>query len=235
MTQSLRRRIEQSTLLAEVMGRPGAAWGRFCYRTTHWTREGEPEIAAALRDGPVIVLAWHEMVMLAGLHWRQDWGRLATLHDESPVGRAGAVAGRRTGTTPFVIASKASNMSIARDVLGLIRGGASLAMMADGPRGPGRRVGDATFEWVRAAGVPVFTYGWSIAGARRLNNWDKMILPKPFAAGGVVFRRWPRDMPRRPDDATRDALRADLGAQLTATAAAADALAQVSLQRGRQP
>ena len=227
----LRRRIDQSPALSAVTGGAAAVWTGLCNRTTRWQRAGDAEIAAALSDGPVIVVLWHEMVMMGPAHWRPDWGPLATLHDSSPAGRSGSVLSRRLGGTPFILSARQSNLGATRDVLGLIRAGASLAVTGDGPRGPRRTVQDGPLDWARAAGVPVFAYAWAIAGMPRAASWDRMLLARPFARGAVVFSRWPSKVPRRLDDAAREALRADLAAHLTATATTAEAMVATAPQQ----
>jgi hypothetical protein len=221
---SLRRRVEQSDLLVGALGGAVAGWIRLCDRTTRWDRHGEAEVAAAVAEGPVIMVLWHEMLMMGSVHWRRDWGRLATLHDASPGGRAGAVTQERLGATPFLVSARRSNLGLTRDVLNMLKDGTSLAIAGDGPRGPRRVLRDPPLDWARAAGVPVFAYAWSIAGQRRAPSWDRMILARPYARGAMVFRRWQAEMPRRMDAETREALRADLAAHLNATAAAAEAL-----------
>ena len=41
--------------------------------------ELEAELEAALRDGPVILVLWHERIALSGQHWRPDWGPISAL------------------------------------------------------------------------------------------------------------------------------------------------------------
>ncbi len=215
---ALRRRAERSPLLAQTSGAAVAGWTRFCHATTRWDVRGADAVTAATAEGPVLMLLWHEMVMLGSAHWRPEWGRLVTLHDASPAGRAGGAAQAWIGARPFIIAANQSSLAVTREVLGLIRGGASLAVAGDGPRGPCRVLKDPPIDWARAAGLPVFVYGWAIAGMPRANSWDRMLLARPFARGAAVFRRWEGQVPRRLDEATREALRADLAARLTAVA-----------------
>jgi lysophospholipid acyltransferase (LPLAT)-like uncharacterized protein len=225
MLTSLRRKVEQSDLLAQVSGRTFAGWAKLCDRSTTWRREGEEDVARAAAEGPVMMVLWHEMIMMGSVHWQPAWGRLVSLHDTSPAGRSGAAAAGWLGTEPFLMSGRQSNLGVTREILGLLRAGRSLAVTGDGPRGPRRVVKDAPLDWARAAGVPVFAYAWAVKGQRRAKSWDRMQLVRPFEQGGIVFRRWDREIPRRMDDATREALRADLGAHLTAAADAAAALA----------
>jgi lysophospholipid acyltransferase (LPLAT)-like uncharacterized protein len=221
---ALRRRAERSPLLAQTSGAAMAGWTRFCHATSRWDVRGAEEVTAATAEGPVLMLLWHEMVMLGSAHWQAGWGRLVTLHDGSPAGRSAAAAQARMGATPFVVTPGRSNPAVTRDILGLIRAGASLAVTGDGPRGPCRVLKDPALDWARAAGVPVFVYGWAITGMPRAKSWDRMQLARPFARGAVVFRRWEGQVPRRLDEARREALRADLAAHLTAVAEEARAL-----------
>jgi lysophospholipid acyltransferase (LPLAT)-like uncharacterized protein len=129
------------------------------------------------------------------------------------------------GSLPYVLSSRQSDLGTMREILGQLREGRSLAVTGDGPRGPRRMLKDAPLDWARAAGVPVFTYGWAQAGMRRAGSWDRLQLVRPFDRGAVVFRRWEREVPRRMDEAMRESLRADLAKALTATAEAAERLA----------
>ncbi len=228
---ALRRRAERSAWLAETAGAAVAGWTGFCHRTTRWERHGEEAVTAATAEGPVIMVLWHEMVMLGSAHWRSDWGQLVTLHDASPAGRAGGAVQARIGARPFIIAANETGLAVTREVLGLIRGGASLAVAGDGPRGPRRVLKDPALDWARAAGVPVFVYAWAIAGMPRAKNWDRMLLARPFTRGAVVFRRWEQAVPRRLNEATREALRADLAGHLTAVTEEAEALVTARLSR----
>ncbi len=75
-------------------------------------------------------------------------------------------------------------------LLGIVRalqGGARVAMTPDGPRGPRERVQPGAIAAAQHAGVPIVAAGARVASAWYLRSWDRMCIPKPFAAIDVRF------------------------------------------------
>ena len=75
-------------------------------------------------------------------------------------------------------------------LLGIVRalqGGAIVAMTPDGPRGPRERVQPGAVAAAQHAGVPIVTAGARTGSAWYLRSWDRMCIPKPFAAIDVRF------------------------------------------------
>lgn len=75
-------------------------------------------------------------------------------------------------------------------LLGIVRalqGGAIVAMTPDGPRGPRERVQPGAIAAAQHAGVPIIAAGAQAASAWYLRSWDRMCIPKPFAAIDVRF------------------------------------------------
>ena len=64
--------------------------------------------------------------------------------------------------------------------------GGCIVMTIDGPKGPREIVGIGTIKLAQQMGVPILIYGLS-ANAKRLNTWDRLLWPKPFARGAVVI------------------------------------------------
>ena len=224
---TLRNRIDNSALLAGVMSWFLAGYVRFCFRTTRWQVEGLDELAAALKDGPVIYVLWHSRVMYGPSAWPADLGQLFTLMDPSPIGRVAARTQARLGMEPISMNSNSSNFAASRQILKTIRAGHSVGIAADGPEGPNRDAKQASIEWARATGRPVFLFSWRAEKGRRLKTWDRMILPRPFTRGVYGFRKWDVEVPRKLDDSGYRELRADLSENLDRLAADIDISAGV--------
>lgn len=218
---NLRRRIESSALLASVLGRLAAGYLRLCNRTTRWTKIGFSELGEALAKGPVIVVLWHEFALMAAVHWPIRQGQLSTLRDTSPIGMVSGAMQARFGLDPIAMSPKLSNLAASREILRRVGQGTSIGLTGDGPLGPAGVVKDAALDWARATGCPVFVYAFATRRHKRLNTWDKMNLPLPFTQGVSVYQRWHAEVPRRADDATIGALRADLKRALDDVARAA--------------
>lgn len=222
MATTLRRRIEQSDGLAWVLGGIVALWLRFCHATTRWDRRGDAELIAALREGPVIVILWHESVMMGPPLWLKQFGKGAILRDTSPAGRLSGGVQRHFGMIPFEMAATAASISVLRDVLRLVKSGVSLGITADGPKGPARVVKDAPLEWIKATRLPVFTFAYAMSRSRRASTWDRMQIALPFGRGMCIFRKWEGEVPRRADAAAMALIRAEIGRALDRTLADAE-------------
>jgi lysophospholipid acyltransferase (LPLAT)-like uncharacterized protein len=222
----LRKRIEQHPWFWGSLGAGLGLWMRFCAATTRWTRHGEAELEAALRDGPVILVLWHERIALVGVHWRRDWGPLSALHTRRFAGRVAGSAQGFVGLLPIAMDSRRSNRTASREVLRRLREGVSIGITGDGPQGPARILKDAPLDWARATGRPVFVYAFATRRQCRLPVWDRMVWPLPFTRGAAVWRLWEAELTRRVEAGHHEKLRRDLAAALDAVAAEAEALAQ---------
>lgn len=75
-------------------------------------------------------------------------------------------------------------------LLGIVRAlqdGAIVAMTPDGPRGPAGRVQPGAVAAAQHAGVPIVAAGGRASSAWYLRSWDRMCIPKPFAAIDVEY------------------------------------------------
>lgn len=223
-----RKWLERQPWVTDGLGALLGSWVRFCAATTRWERHGEADLEAALRDGPVVLVLWHERLALVGVHWRREWGPLAALHTPRFAGRVAGAAQAHAGLRPIAMDSRKSNVSASREILRRLKEGQSIGLTGDGPQGPARILKDAPLEWARATGRPVFVYAFATRRHRRLSVWDRMVWPRPFTRGAAVWRPWRSDLPRRVDAATHEALRQSLSGALDAVAAEAEALVQPS-------
>lgn len=212
----LRRRLERSALLAGLAGRLLAGWLRLCHRTTRWQRDGWDDLRAALAEGPVVLILWHECAAFAMVDWPSHWGPLTSLTDTSPAGTVSGAVQARLGLRPVAMQARGGNLAASRAVMRRLGEGVSVGLTGDGPTGPARVLKDPGPDWARATGRPVFLYAFATARARRLRTWDRMLWPRPFDRGISAYRRWDGQLPRRADAATRAAAQADIAAALTA-------------------
>lgn len=225
MVSPLRRRIETSDALARVLGTILGSYLQFCFRTGKWVNEGDDELNSMLKDAPVSMICWHGRSVMGPVLW-QSRGPSALPRDPSPAGRLSEAIQRKVGTRSFAIELDGGNFGIVRRVMKMVRSGVSLGLTADGPEGPDRVVKQAPLDWMRAAGSPMVVFAWSSRKAIRLNTWDKMLFPVPFAGGAFVYQKWETSIPKNPDAAKLEELLASLGAALDSVSARADELAK---------
>jgi len=75
-------------------------------------------------------------------------------------------------------------------LLGIVRAlqaGAIVAITPDGPRGPRERVKPGAVAAAQHAGVPIVAAGARTSFAWHVRSWDRMCIPKPFAAIDVRY------------------------------------------------
>ena len=222
---SLRRRIEKSERLAAVLAGIAGRYLAYCDRSTDWTIEGLDQLKTDLNTGPVLLVMWHSRSVLAALHWPVAAGPLSSLYDSSPIGRISGALQRRVGLQPMEMSRKRSNVNASRAILKRVRDGVSIGMTGDGPVGPALLLKDAPLEWARVTQMPLYAYAFSTTKGRRLESWDKMLVPRPRGKGAMVFARYDGDIPRKPDAAETEAVRQSLAAFLSHTTGRADELA----------
>ena len=211
---SLRQRLERSTLLAGLLARLVWLYLGLCHRTIRWQVDGRSSLAADLARGPVLLVCWHGRSLMAPLHWPVAAGPLSSLHDASPIGRVSGALQRLCGLQPMEMAQGTSNRAASRMILRRVREGVSIGLTGDGPLGPAGRMKDAPLEWARVTGMPVWGYAFGCARHRRLSTWDRMLFPRPFGQGRVVFARWDNTLSRQATPDEIEAARQSLAAFL---------------------
>ena len=90
-----------------------------------------------------------------------------------------------------------------------LRGGGTIVVTPDGPRGP-RHSGSAGVVWLaRATGFPVLPCGFVASPAWHLKSWDAFTIPKWKAKVKLVFGE-PLYVPRDADDVALKAANEEL-------------------------
>jgi lysophospholipid acyltransferase (LPLAT)-like uncharacterized protein len=137
---------------------------------------------------------------------------------------------KRAGTLLglFIIRGSAANKGKTKDKRGFMgakeamqvmnRGG-GIVVTIDGPKGPPEVVGVGSIKLAQQMGAPIIIYGLS-ANARRLNSWDRLLFPKPFARAACVVAVVPTSKDRDSEE-----LRLEVENALKAATARADELA----------
>ncbi len=207
---ALRHRLRSSPMLIGAMARLFAGWIRFCQVTTRWTAVRTDDLTMALQNGPVIVVLWHEHLMMAMPHWSKTGAPMMSLHDTSPIGRVAGAMEARFGFVPIAMSGKESNIAMSRLIKRNIASGISIGITGDGPEGPRRICKTAPLDWARATGAPVFLYSAEMSRCKRLQTWDKMVFPLPFGRGSYGFTRLEKQISRRATAEEVERFRLDL-------------------------
>ncbi|MGR3713546.1 MAG: lysophospholipid acyltransferase family protein [Shimia sp.] len=202
-----------------------AAYVRFAFRTSRWSRTGCEEMDACVARGePVIFVVWHQRLIMAPFMFAAPKGaRICAL---TSAARGGRLAGQilvRLGWETIPMSSHQRHVTLSREVLRRTKQGCSLGIAADGPRGPARVSSSVPIVWARTTGARVFTVAFAQKRVLRLPTWDKQILPLPFTRGVIVGSEWAETVPRKLSDDEAEAFRLSIEDALDTVTDSADA------------
>lgn len=168
--------------------------------TIRWRIEGAKELAPLLAgDRPVVVATWHYGILLfPALQTKvlKRWPRqhpTTIINSNSRDGNIAAAASSflglhsvRGSTARKDRRKEKGGVAGARAALKAMKSGAIVCMTIDGPRGPAERVPLEPVKLAQQAGAAVVPLGLS-SGGKRLNTWDRFLLPLPFSRGSIVL------------------------------------------------
>lgn len=188
MSRSIKNRLLDNEVARGSAVGLAAAYMRLVHRTTLWeTRNGDIPQGFWDRGAPFVLALWHGRLLMAPFAWdnRHAMRVLISRH------RDGELITRTVshfGLGSVRGSSKAGEGAAAlREIVKLVRGGTSVAITPDGPRGPRMRASEGVVAAARLTGVPVIPLGVSTARRKLLNSWDRFLLPLPLSRGVFVW------------------------------------------------
>ena len=198
-------------------------WIGLCARTTRWRHEGYDAVRARLEAGqPIVIVHWHDRIAMMPYAW--DWSR----HDLTAIASA-------HGDADFAVEKAAAHgmgalrlapdqrIAALRRAVRLLRGGQSLLITPDGPRGPRHVAKPGAIEIAAMGRAPIVPMSYSTTRFLRIaRSWDGFVLPLPFARGVFLWGE-AIDLPARPTPQEVVAAQTRLAAALTALDARCDA------------
>lgn len=171
-------------------------------RTMRWTIVGDDQAKDVWASSPgVVVAGWHSRILLLPTGWTKrmkKWpGRTAPSAmlislspDAEPVARAikhlGLEAIRGSSNHKRKNKNK-GGMRAVSDAIRRLKSGGAICITPDGPRGPMQRAQAGPVLIATRAGAPILPYAIAAHPAKRLNTWDRFIIPFPFTKGAIVF------------------------------------------------
>jgi lysophospholipid acyltransferase (LPLAT)-like uncharacterized protein len=201
-------------------------------RTIRWTRINDEGMAAYVNgDRAAIGCFWHEHIPLS-IAAKPTVNRRSTkiLISLSPDGEFVARAMVRHNM-PSIRGSSGKKSDRAkakggvaafREALEFLAAKGVLAVAPDGPRGPAREMAAGVVSMAKRSQAGVFFMGLAATPAKRLNTWDRMVLPGLFGRGCILWDG-PHYCPPDADETAMAAMAADWGARLTAACDRAEA------------
>jgi len=194
------KRLARSPVIPFVGGTLIWAYMSILSHTMRWRVEGVEHLRNVW-EGPKgwVIATWHSRILLmpmVQIIYRPKWSKPphpATLmvspsKDGEFTRRSGIWLGLHIirGSASGRSDKNKRGISAAREAMEVMNKGGGIVITIDGPKGPPEVVGIGTIKLAQQMGVPIIIYGLS-AHAKRLNTWDRLLWPKPFARGAVVI------------------------------------------------
>lgn len=230
--RSLGKKIGNSQFVTRLIAKILANYVRFVWWTTRWDSEGFDEMRLALKDGPIIVVLWHQRLLMAPYLFDLDAGRICSLTSEAKGGRMAGLVQAEFGFETIAMPKGEGGFSMSRDVLRKIKNGVSVGIAVDGTTGPARVAKIAPLVWARASGRPIFVAAFATKRHKVLRtSWDQAIIAWPFNSGVRKCERWDCDVPRKLSEIEMEELRLKLEASLENITLRADSALGVNIPR----
>jgi len=137
-------------------------------------------------DKPFIGVVWHKDLLFALDFWRRR-KKIVVMVSRSKDGEIVARALERMGYRTVRGSSSAGGREALGELSALVRDGWGSAIIADGPRGPARVSKIGPVLAARNSGAPLLMWGCHADPCITLRNWDRTMIPKPFATIRLAF------------------------------------------------
>ena len=151
-------------------------------RTSRIRIQADPEADRLIHEvnAPIIYVIWHCQLLFI-LHLRIYSGRpisvlLSAHRDAQIVG----VAARMRDLKLVEGSSTRGGSRAYRQLLALLRGGDSVCITPDGPKGPALKLKAGIAKLAQKSGCAVVPVAAACTRIRRIKTWDRTILPLPF-------------------------------------------------------
>jgi len=128
---------------------------------------------------------WHENVAAGSTGHLGE--KLAVLISQHRDGEIIARAVHSMGFQSIRGSSSRDGAKALRQMLAELGSDTGMVFTPDGPRGPARRAAPGAVYVAGTTGRPLVATGYAASRQWRLNSWDKMAFPKPFARVFIAY------------------------------------------------
>jgi lysophospholipid acyltransferase (LPLAT)-like uncharacterized protein len=159
-------------------------WLSTC-RITEFGREIETRYLETHPDKGLLYASWHRGLFFV-VYWYRNQ-KVVSIASASEDGELAAQAAKRFGWVTARGSSSRRGRQAFREMEDYIHKGYKGGLVADAPRGP-RFVSKLGIIYLaKRTGIPIIPVIWAADRFWKLNSWDRMIIPKPFARIVALF------------------------------------------------
>ncbi len=134
---------------------------------------------------PFVFVLWHSRILPLLFHHRRE--EIVLLISRHRDGEYLANLAERWGYRSVRGSTKRGGEVGLLGIVRALQGGAEVAITPDGPRGPAEQVQPGAVAAAQHAGAALLPIGARPSSAWWLGSWDRMCIPKPFAAIDIVY------------------------------------------------
>jgi lysophospholipid acyltransferase (LPLAT)-like uncharacterized protein len=134
---------------------------------------------------PVVFALWHGALLAPTYRHRRQG--IVTLASRSGDGEYITRILHHWGFHVVRGSSSRGGDSALRELIRLVRGGRSVAITSDGPRGPREELKHGVLQIAQLTGAPLIPVGSAASRSWRLNSWDRFQIPQPFSRIRIVY------------------------------------------------
>ncbi len=157
-------------------------------RTVRTVLVGAADVQRRVRRGErVIVTFWHDQLL--GMAIGYVGGPLRLLISQHRDGEIAARCLRRFGMEAVRGSSSRGGVGGVRRLLAVLRAGAPIVVVPDGPRGPRHAAKAGVEQLARAGGAEIVPVGFHASRGWRVRSWDRLLVPFPFSRVVLVQGR----------------------------------------------
>lgn len=157
---------------------------KFVGLTTRWKVSGVKETYELLdKYGSMIVIGWHGRTLEMPYFWNKS-RTLNALVSPHRDGRLIVNILKKFGIGNISGSTNKNSTEAALELMRNLQQNNSIAIIPDGPRGPGMKLTMSPLFYAQKSGKPIIGITYSIAGAKVIEkSWDRMLVPLPFHKG----------------------------------------------------
>ena len=159
------------------------AYGQLFLMTSRLRIQAHPEVERLVREQrvPVIYALWHSHVLFVPLFRTYERRAVSVLLSAHRDAQIVGVAARLRGIRLVFGSSTRGGAKAYLQLLAVLKGGESVVMTPDGPKGPAEQAKSGVIHLAQQSGCAIVPVALGCSRLHRLKSWDRSLLPLPFS------------------------------------------------------
>lgn len=160
---------------------------RLVWITGKWEFLGkEHPLAYWSQNKPLVTCFWHGRLLMMFKAWYSPH-KLHMLISSHPDGEIIARTTQNFGFGWVVGSSNRGGRRALFNIIKVLKGGESIGVTPDGPRGPRYHASLGIIQMARLAGCGILPVSYSSTRGIFMKSWDRFFLPLPFGKGVFIY------------------------------------------------